>query len=161
MGGENWRGGGKEQSKSVQEHYIIPDLIRAFLSPTTPHPLLCCSCELSRISCMLVCFLTWSEVCDCLRPMFLYQTSEVEGRKCLKEKKKRQSSLNPQSLSNLMGTLATVQSKVIYAHQSLLRHATSNAPPYWNSVWFLSCAWFKRLVMLWSAFKSDNRNIIV
>lgn len=44
------------------------------------------------------------------------------------KKKKRQSSLNPQSLSNLMGTLATVQSKVIYAHQSLLRHATSNTP---------------------------------
>lgn len=38
----NQRGGGKEQTESIQEHYIIPDLIRAFLSPTTtttPPPL--------------------------------------------------------------------------------------------------------------------------
>ena len=34
MGGE--RNGEEEESKlSIQRHYIIPDLIRAFLSPTT------------------------------------------------------------------------------------------------------------------------------
>lgn len=46
--------GGGEQTESVQKHYIIPDLIRAFLSPTTtatPH-----SVTLSSFPTYPVCF---------------------------------------------------------------------------------------------------------
>lgn len=48
MGGE--RIGEEEESKqSVQKHYIIPDLIRAFLSPTDPPPTLLLSLALLHI----------------------------------------------------------------------------------------------------------------
>lgn len=55
MGGERIEEEEEEESKlSVQKHYIIPDLIRAFLSPTTtatPH-----SVTLSSFPTYPVCF---------------------------------------------------------------------------------------------------------